>query len=334
MTHRPVRAGVIGAGLMGRVHVEAAARAGATIVAVADPDAERARKLAQSIGGSCQAVAAERITAPGFVDALHVCTPPGDHFAACESALRSGIHVLCEKPVAPAAREVEALLALARESRVHLCPVHQFPFQSGMRRIVEQASSLGTVKHMHAEICTAGGEGMSDDRRHQVALDIIPHPLSLFGVFSTTRLQDVEWRVSTVSYGEVIVSGVSGNTGLSFLLSTSGRPTSNSLRVMGDKATATADLFHGFAVIERGSVSRLAKATRPFVASALTLGSAAANGLRRSFTAETAFPGLRELVSRFYGAVRGEAATPISPDATADIAIARDRIMSLIQLGS
>ena len=334
MTHRPVRAGVIGAGLMGRVHAEAAKRAGATIVAVADPDAERARKLAQSIGGSCQAVTTDRITAAGFVDALHVCTPPGNHFAPCESALRSGMHVICEKPVAPEAREVEALLALARGSRVQLCPVHQFPFQSGMRRIVEHASTLGTVKHMHAEICTTGGDGMSDDRRHQVALDIIPHPLSLFGVFAPTPLREVEWQVSTVNHGELIVSGVSGNAGLSFLLSTSGRPTSNSLRVIGDKATATADLYHGFAVIERGTVSRLTKATRPFVASALTLGSAAANGLRRGLAAETAFPGLRELVARFYGAVRGEAATPISPDATADIAIARDRIISLVQLGS
>ena len=332
--HHPVRAGVIGAGLMGRVHAEAAKRAGATIVAVADPDMERATKLARSIGGSCEAIAADRITVPGFVDAIHVCTPPNEHFAVCEAALRSGVHVICEKPVAPESREVEALLAVARQSRVHLCPVHQFPFQSGMRRIVEQALSLGTVKHMHAEICTAGGEGMSDERRHQVALDIIPHPLSLFAAFATTPLQNVEWSVSTVSYGELIVSGVSGNTGLSFLLSTSGRPTSNSLRVIGDKATATADLFHGFAVIERGTVSRLTKATRPFVASALTLGNAAANGLRRGLAAETAFPGLRELVSRFYNSVRGEAATPISPVATADIAISRDRIISLIQLAS
>ena len=173
---------------------------------------------------------------------------------------------------------------------------------------------------------------MVDDRRHQVALDIIPHPLSLFGMFSTRALREVEWNVSTIGYGELIVSGVSGDVGLSFVLSTKGRPTSNSLRVIGDAGTATADLFHGYSVIEPGQVSRFTKLTRPFVASTLTLGNAAANGIRRGISAETAFPGLRELVGRFYASVRGDGAPPIASATLADITIARDNILKGVRV--
>ncbi len=334
MTRPPVRAGVIGAGLMGRVHADAARRAGATIVAVSDPDSNRGRILAASIGASCESVTSDQLTASRFVDVLHVCTPPDEHYAVCDSALRSGINVICEKPLAQTAGEVQTLLALADESGLQLCPVHQFPFQRGIRRVVEHASSLGTVRHVIAEMCTAGGEGLDDAGRHRIALDILPHPLSLFGIFTTRPLRDTEWRVSAARGGELVISGVSGTVGLSLVLSTRGRPTSNSLRVIGDAGTATADLFHGYAIIEQGRVSRFRKMTRPFVSSTLTLGNAAANGIRRGLSAETAFPGLRDLVGSYYASIRGEASPPISSETSADIALARDRIISLIQFGS
>ena len=324
---------MIGAGLMGRVHAAAAKRAGATVVAVSDPDLRKAQALASSIDARCETVDIGRMTASRFVDVVHICTPPGLHVAAAEAALRSGIHVICEKPIAQTSAEVKMLFALAKDSNVQLCPVHQFPFQRGVMKVLEHVTSLGTLRHLSAEICTAGGAGMSDTDRHQVALDILPHPLSLFAAFSGS-LSETDWKVSAVTYGELLVSGVNRNVGLSFLLSTLGRPTSNSLRVIGDMGTATANLFHGYSVIERGTVSRFTKMARPFTASASTLGNAAANGLRRGLSAETGFPGLRELVRRFYDSVRGEGMPPISSDAATDVAIARDRIVSLIQPGS
>ena len=329
-----MRAGIIGAGLMGRVHTAAAKRAGATVVAVSDSDSERAKSLAASIGAPCETVEIARMTESGFVDVVHICTPPGQHAAPAEAALRSRINVICEKPIAQTSAEVEMLFALAKESNVQLCPVHQFPFQRGIQKIIDQASSLGTIRHLNAEICTAGGAGMSDLDRHQVALDILPHPLSLFALFTSGPLSEVDWKVSAVTYGELLVTGVNRNVGLSFLLSTLGRPTSNSLRVIGDAGTATANLFHGFSVIERGTVSRLTKLTRPFTTSASTLGNAAANGVRRGLSAETGFPGLRELVRRFYESIRGEGMPPISSDTTIDVSIARDRIISSIHPGS
>ena len=332
MNAAPVRAGVIGAGLMGGVHARAAIRAGAVIEAVADSDSGRARELAASLGRSCEPMTIDDLLRSRRLDAVHVCTPPTEHYALCEAALAAGKHVMCEKPVAQTASEVEALVRLARTSGVQFCPVHQFPFQRGMRDLMTHANRLGPVSHVSAEMCTAGAVGMSPAARHQVALDILPHPLSLFKLFASESIGTVDWKVSCGAHGEIAVIGVTGHTCLSLLLSTTGRPTSNSLRIFGEQGTATVDLFHGYAVVESGHVSRLRKMSRPFVASGLTLGHAAANGLRRGLSGETEFPGLRELVSRFYSAVRGDLPAPIPPEAVVDVAIARDRIISLISV--
>ena len=75
----PMRAGVVGAGLMGGWHAAAAARAGARIAAVIDPDVGRARRLAQKYRGATSAALLEEVLSPSSLDVLHVCGE-GVHF--------------------------------------------------------------------------------------------------------------------------------------------------------------------------------------------------------------------------------------------------------------
>jgi hypothetical protein len=133
--------------------------------------------------------------------------------------------------------------------------------------------------------------------------------------------------VQRAAPGELRVSATSGAATMSALVSMSGRPTTNSLRVIGARGTAHADLFHGFAVVETGAVSRTRKIVHPFVLAGATLGAAAVNLSRRAFVRESAYPGLRELVAAFHAAVRGGAPSPISPSQTLDIARARDAVL-------
>lgn len=55
------------------------------------------------------------------VDVVVITTPPDTHFALAGAALRSGKHVLVEKPFVPTAAEADSLVALARERGVQLC---------------------------------------------------------------------------------------------------------------------------------------------------------------------------------------------------------------------
>ncbi len=316
---------IVGAGLMGRAHASAAIGNGARVVFIADASIERAAALARLTG-------ARAMTIPGAfaseADIVHVCTPPSEHVRIVRAALHAGKHVLCEKPLAQSAVDVIELHRIAGEKGLTLCPSLQMPFQRGVRRFVDAKSSLGVVRHVSAEVCTAGAEDLTDEGRSRILADILPHPLSVSRAFGASPFSNVEWKVVSPMQGELMVSGVAGGIGLSFLLSTRGRPTNNSMRVIADAGTVTLDLFHGYSVFERGTTSRFRKLTRPFAGSGLTVASATANGLRRAIEGETSFPGLRELVKRFYLAVAGEAASPISVDESVDIAAARDGIMT------
>lgn len=322
---RAPRVAIVGAGLMGRAHASAAMSNGARVVAVADADNGKASDLA-GLSGAKTATISNIFS--GEADIVHVCVPPSEHAEVVRSALAAGKHVLCEKPLADSATEVASLHRLAEENGLGLCPSLQMPFQRGVQRFAAAKSALGVVRHITAEICTAGANDQSDEVRSRVLADILPHPLSVSREFGALPLAEAHWKVLTQSAGELIVTGVAGGIGMSFVLSTRGRPTNNSMRVITDLGTVTLDLFHGYSVFERGTTSRFGKLSRPFAGSGLTIANATANGLRRALEGETSFPGLRELVRRFYEAVSTEGQSPISADASIDIAKARDAIMT------
>src|SRR5881296_1684873 len=94
-----LRVGILGAGQMGRTHAEVLARdTRVRITGVADGDAERARRLAGSLGAVCHPDL-EALLRDG-VDLVVVATPNRFHAEASLAALERGVGVLCEKPMA------------------------------------------------------------------------------------------------------------------------------------------------------------------------------------------------------------------------------------------
>lgn len=311
---------------MGRAHAHASTRAGAKVVAVADTDPLAARTLASSLGRNVLAGSADELIRPERLDAIHVCTPPGHHMEACNIAIERGIHVLCEKPLADSAQETQSLFDFAGERGVIVCPVHQFPFQQGAADAAASLTSIGKIRWINAEMCTAGATTVVDSRHDEILLNIVPHPLSLVYAFLGGGLADGTWATTHADRGEVLVTGTLRETGISIVLSTHGRPTCNSMRLIGERGTISLDLFHGYSIIEAGRVSRARKLARPFVFSGKNLSAASANAIRRGLARETAFPGLTELCRRFYLAADKRADAPISATEAIDIAVVRDRI--------
>ena len=121
----------------------------------------------------------------------------------------------------------------------------------------------------------------------------------------------------------------STNVLIQLAVSMRARPTENSLVVRCDLGTVRANLYHGFATIERGAPSRLEKIGRPIVASVQTLGTALGNLGARAARGEPAYPGLRELVRRFHRACAGRTPSPISVEESIDVARARDSIAAM-----
>jgi predicted dehydrogenase len=321
----PIRVAIVGAGLMGRWHADAATRAGSRVVVVVDSDTDRAAALAGRLPGRPSVVPdLERALRDHRANVVHICTPVHSHESLARESMLASAHVLVEKPLTGDSASTERLYALAAEQGVLLCPVHQFLFQPGVLAAQRALSTLGGVQHVELVACSAGADGAAESQREVVALDILPHGLALARRLLGRELADCVWTVSSGPLGEIRAVTQVGPTSVMIAVSMSARPTENSLTVRGERGTVRADLFHGFATIERGPTSRLGKITRPFAAATGVLRAASSNLIGRGIRREPAYPGLRELIRRFHLAVQGRGASPITAEEAIDVARARD----------
>lgn len=328
---RPLRAAIVGAGLMGRWHADAVRKIGGVVAIVADTDPSRAYNLAHELGAASTGSVGGALSAD-LVDVVHVCAPPSDHRAIVRSALAAGLHVICEKPLAETAAETAELYAMARERELLLCPVHQYLFQDGVMRVMRKLPSLGQLTAVTSVISSAGADAGDDAARDRLSMDTLAHPLSLAARIVPGGLAGVKWSVTRAAPGEMQAIGTRSAISLSVQVSTRGRPTVSVLRVSGERQTANVDLFHGFAAFDDVEVSRVGKVVHPFAASARTVTAAGVNLARRASRREQAFPGLRELVRRFYSAVSTRGSSPIAVEESLDVAAARDTIIAAFRV--
>ena len=109
-----VKTAVVGVGAFGEHHVRVLSSSDAAeLVAVVDPDQERAEAVSQKFG--CQALTSIDGLA-GRVQAVSLVAPTVLHSELGLALLQSGIDVLVEKPIAPSLEAADALIAAANES--------------------------------------------------------------------------------------------------------------------------------------------------------------------------------------------------------------------------
>jgi predicted dehydrogenase len=118
-----LRAGIVGAGFIGRVHARSARLAGGRIAGVAASTQESAATASRELGAERAFDSAEELIGSDDVDVVHVCTPNHLHLPLSKAALAAGKHVVCEKPVAlDAAGAAELLEAASGASTVVTVP--------------------------------------------------------------------------------------------------------------------------------------------------------------------------------------------------------------------
>jgi predicted dehydrogenase len=323
-----LRAAIVGAGLMGHWHARYAARAGAEITAIIDQNGAAAGRLRNRYPAAAVFENLADGLAGAAFDIAHVCTPPASHAVLVAAALRAGRHVLAEKPLTVSADETRELLALAARFGVRLNPVHQFPFQEGFRRVCRDLDRLGALARVSFRTCTAGGDGRKPAERRRVLQEIAPHPLSLVRALRGSGAPRLNWEVREYTADELVFAASDGGTCYEALISLRGRPIRNELVLLGSRASALVDLFHGYAVFEPGAGGRLAKAMRPFRFGTGLLASAGLNMLKRTLRWEPAYPGLQTLIREFYRAVRGRGPAPIADEEMTEVAAFVDRLGS------
>ncbi|HUS17732.1 MAG TPA: Gfo/Idh/MocA family oxidoreductase [Chloroflexia bacterium] len=145
------RAGVIGTGFIGPVHVEALRRLGIEVVALAGHSTERTAEKARRMHIARAYGSAEELIADPAVQVVHITSPNHLHYAHARAALLAGKHVVCEKPLAMDARESRALVELAQQSGlVHAVNFNLrfYPLAQHARALVH-TGRLGAVYSVH-----------------------------------------------------------------------------------------------------------------------------------------------------------------------------------------
>ena len=144
-SQRRLRVAVIGAGEMGRMHLEGWRTVQEVELAVvADPDLPRAQTLASQHGIDCTGDWQAAIDRPD-VDAVSVCVPTCFHPDVSVFAAECGKHVICEKPIALDLAGAGRMIEAAERKGVHLAIGLMYRASPATPRVREmlQAGRLG-----------------------------------------------------------------------------------------------------------------------------------------------------------------------------------------------
>ncbi|PSK98605.1 myo-inositol 2-dehydrogenase/D-chiro-inositol 1-dehydrogenase [Murinocardiopsis flavida] len=223
-----MRVGLVGTGRIGAAHAAVvAAQPAVTELVLADADAAAARAVAEPLGASV-AEDPESLLAPGAVDALVVTASTSVHAGFIVGAVRAGIPVFCEKPVAPT---LEATVEVAREVEKAGVPVHigfQRRFDSGYT-YARQALRDGHIGQLH--------------RVHLVTADRTPPPAAYVptsgGLFRDCHIHDFDILRWVTGREVVEVTALGANRGAAYFVESGDVDNSAALLVLDDATLVT-----------------------------------------------------------------------------------------------
>jgi predicted dehydrogenase len=142
-----LKIGLVGAGMIGRVHAEAYAQVkGVTLVGVADSNPDAADSLARSSGARAY-FSLEELVAAEKPDALDICLPTHLHKPYVLEAAKLGKHVFCEKPIAASADDARAMVEACRKAGITFMVGHVLRFspEYAMAKQMADEGKLGKV---------------------------------------------------------------------------------------------------------------------------------------------------------------------------------------------
>jgi len=169
-TSAPLRFGVLGTGRITQKVGPAIVRTpGAELAAVASRSAETAAAWQDQHGAARSYGSYEELLDDPDLDAVYIALPPSLHREWTVKAAERGLHVLCEKPLAPSAAEAAEMVAACRQHAVQLMDgvmwIHT-P-RAAMIRAVLDAGTLGELRRVTSAFTfRADGWTGEEFRRH------------------------------------------------------------------------------------------------------------------------------------------------------------------------
>ena len=147
------------------------------LAAICDLDIERARAVAESVGGAPVTDSLSDVLNDPLIDAVAIATPARTHHAIVMAALEAGKHVIVEKPLADSRTAGLEMVERASELRLVLMADHTYCYTPAVLKIRELIAEgfLGEVLFVDSVRINLGLIQPDVD----VFWDLAPHDLSI-----------------------------------------------------------------------------------------------------------------------------------------------------------
>ncbi len=176
--------GLIGAGLIGRLHAQhlASRIPAAKLVAVCDIEASAVAECLTQCEFEAVYEDYRRMLTRADIDAVAICTPPETHGEIIEVAAAAGKHIFCEKPIDVDLARTDRAVAATKRAGVKLQIGFNRRFDRNFRRVKDELSSgaIGQPRIVHivsrdpVRTAAEGGESPAD-----LFLDTTIHDLDM-----------------------------------------------------------------------------------------------------------------------------------------------------------
>jgi predicted dehydrogenase len=251
-----VRLGIVGLGNMGKAHL-ANIRAGKV-------EGLRVTCLCESVGtlpklleGESAYTDVNAMIHSGKIDAILICTPHYSHTSIGIEALKTGLHVLVEKPISVHKADCERLIAAHTDKKKIFAAMFNMRTNAVFKKVKDLIDSgeLGEVRRVHWEVtnwfrtnyyyATGGWRGTWKGEGGGVLMNQCPHNLDLFqwlfgmpqrvrGFCQFGRFHEIE-----VEDDVTAVLQYDNGTTATFVTSTGEAPGRNVLEISAEKGRLT-----------------------------------------------------------------------------------------------
>ena len=151
MTSRKIRWGILGVAKINDRLLPAFRKIGnGELVAIASRSLDRAQAAARAAGIPRSFGAYEELLDDPNIDAVYIPLPNNLHGKWTKEAARRGKHILCEKPLSPAADEAQEIVAFCREQKVCLMDGFMWPHHPRTRMLREflDRGEIGAIRRV------------------------------------------------------------------------------------------------------------------------------------------------------------------------------------------
>ena len=251
-----VRLGIVGLGNMGRAHL-ANIRAGKVEGLKVTALCESAGTLPKLNEGEVGYTDVNAMIHSGKINAILVCTPHYSHTTIGIEALKTGLHLLVEKPISVHKADCERLIAAHTDKKKIFAAMFNMRTSSVFKKVKDliDGGELGEIRRVHWEVsnwfrtnyyyATGGWRGTWKGEGGGVLMNQCPHNLDLFqwlfgmpqrvrGFCQFGRFHDIEVE-DDVTAMLLYDNGMTAT----FVTSTGEHPGKNCLEICGERGRLT-----------------------------------------------------------------------------------------------